>query len=249
MNKCGLCEETIHYSSSHCKDCWGYVKRELRIAEWYAGIDSGGNSRRLSPAIRTHLLEQVNYKCEECGFDKNHPIDNSSVLEVDHIDGNGENHSPTNLKVLCPNCHALTPTYRARNKGKGRKVSYLRVMKNDEGVNCLSPATVKVALPPSLCQCGEIKQPKSKVCVNCFYSRGKVSVRKSRLENMCSCGKSIHKETKQCVECLVRPTKVDWPSTQELLDRVKATSYTQVGKELGVSDNAVRKRIKNHPIV
>ena len=134
MNKCGLCEETVHYSSSHCKDCWGYVKRELRIAEWYAGIDSGGNSRRLSPAIRTHLLEQVNYECEECGFDKNHPVDNSSILEIDHIDGNGENHSPTNLKVLCPNCHALTPTYRARNKGKGRKVSYLRVMKNDEGI-------------------------------------------------------------------------------------------------------------------
>ena len=215
MNKCGLCEETIHYSSSHCKDCWGYVKRELRIAEWYAGIDSGGNSRRLSPAIRTHLLEQVNYECEECGFDKNHPVDNSSILEIDHIDGNGENHSPTNLKVLCPNCHALTPTYRARNKGKGRKVSYLRVMKNDEGINCPSPATVKDILP----------------------------------DRFCECGKTIGKHSNKCSDCVVRKTKTVWPSTQELLDRVKATSYTQVGKELGVSDNAVRKRIRNHPIV
>jgi hypothetical protein len=24
------------------------------------------------------------------------------------------------LQLLCPNCHSLTSTYRARNKGKGR---------------------------------------------------------------------------------------------------------------------------------
>jgi predicted HNH restriction endonuclease len=27
-------------------------------------------------------------------------------------------HRLENLQLLCPNCHALTPTYRARNKGK-----------------------------------------------------------------------------------------------------------------------------------
>ena len=28
-------------------------------------------------------------------------------LEVDHIDGNHENNSPTNLRTLCANCHRL----------------------------------------------------------------------------------------------------------------------------------------------
>lgn len=41
-------------------------------------------------------------------------------LEVDHIDGNHENNKLTNLKLLCCNCHALTPTYRIKNKGNGR---------------------------------------------------------------------------------------------------------------------------------
>lgn len=37
-------------------------------------------------------------------------------LELDHIDGNNKNNSLNNLRLLCPNCHTLTPTYRGRNK-------------------------------------------------------------------------------------------------------------------------------------
>ena len=36
-------------------------------------------------------------------------------LEVDHRDGDRTNNEVTNLRLLCPNCHALTPTYRGRN--------------------------------------------------------------------------------------------------------------------------------------
>jgi len=36
-------------------------------------------------------------------------------LELDHVDGDYENNSIINLRLLCPNCHALTPTYRAQN--------------------------------------------------------------------------------------------------------------------------------------
>ncbi|MFI1187692.1 HNH endonuclease signature motif containing protein [Streptomyces californicus] len=42
-------------------------------------------------------------------------------LEVDHIDGNWRNNRPQNLRLLCPNCHSTTDTYRGR--GKGRRVS------------------------------------------------------------------------------------------------------------------------------
>lgn len=37
-------------------------------------------------------------------------------LELDHIDGNNNNNRIENLRLLCPNCHALTPTYRGKNK-------------------------------------------------------------------------------------------------------------------------------------
>lgn len=39
-------------------------------------------------------------------------------LELEHIDGNRHNHKLANLKLICPNCHAQTETYRGKNKSK-----------------------------------------------------------------------------------------------------------------------------------
>lgn len=56
-------------------------------------------------------------KCEECGRSRwsEQPI----PLELHHVDGNSRNHADNNLQLLCPNCHALTPNYRGRNKNHG----------------------------------------------------------------------------------------------------------------------------------
>jgi hypothetical protein len=37
-------------------------------------------------------------------------------LELDHINGQNFDNRLENLRVLCPNCHALTNTYRGKNK-------------------------------------------------------------------------------------------------------------------------------------
>lgn len=37
------------------------------------------------------------------------------LLELDHIDGDHLNNEFANLRLLCPNCHAQTPTYKGRN--------------------------------------------------------------------------------------------------------------------------------------
>lgn len=61
---------------------------------------------------RHNLLE---YKCVNCGCDGSWQ-GGLIALEIDHIDGDKHNNTLSNLRYLCPNCHALTDTYRGKNK-------------------------------------------------------------------------------------------------------------------------------------
>lgn len=73
-----------------------------------------GNARLLRRLIREGLLAA---RCQICGRAqwRCQPI----PLELDHINGDPTDNRFENLRVLCPNCHALTPTYCGReNKGR-----------------------------------------------------------------------------------------------------------------------------------
>ena len=52
-------------------------------------------------------------RCAECGGTD--WMGRRIPLELDHIDGDRLNNLLVNLRLLCPNCHALTSTYRGRN--------------------------------------------------------------------------------------------------------------------------------------
>jgi 5-methylcytosine-specific restriction endonuclease McrA len=60
--------------------------------------------------LKEGLIENV---CSICGITEwnNNPIN----MELDHIDGNRSNHKLENLRMLCPNCHSQTETYRSKN--------------------------------------------------------------------------------------------------------------------------------------
>lgn len=51
-------------------------------------------------------------KCEVCGLEKWNGV--NIPLELHHVNGNNKDNSFDNLKLLCPNCHALTNNYRNR---------------------------------------------------------------------------------------------------------------------------------------
>ena len=61
---------------------------------------------------RHNILE---YKCVNCGCDGNWQGGKIS-LEIDHENGDNTDNTVENLRYLCPNCHALTDTYRGKNK-------------------------------------------------------------------------------------------------------------------------------------
>lgn len=52
-------------------------------------------------------------KCEECDIENWNG--KKLNIELDHIDGDRTNHLLKNLKMLCPNCHSQTETFRAKN--------------------------------------------------------------------------------------------------------------------------------------
>jgi len=64
--------------------------------------------------LKKHLLKERSHKCENCSLEK--WLDQPIMLEIDHIDGDRTNNNINNLKLLCPNCHAQTKTWRNRKR-------------------------------------------------------------------------------------------------------------------------------------
>ncbi len=51
--------------------------------------------------------------CEICGLSE--WMGKKINCELDHIDGDRTNHKLENLRIICPNCHSQTETFRAKN--------------------------------------------------------------------------------------------------------------------------------------
>jgi hypothetical protein len=73
----------------------------------------------------------------------------------------------------------------------------------------------------------------------------------NRLENLrilcpnCHSQTSTYASKKRTAKVIKsRPTKIIWPSNEDLIRMVQESNYVRAGKALGVSDNAIRKRIK-----
>lgn len=67
-------------------------------------------------------------------------------------------------------------------------------------------------------------------------------------DSFCACGRPKDPQANQCRACYSADREtIVWPNTVNLIAMVRETSYTEVARKLGVSDNAVRKRIQNHP--
>ena len=77
-------------------------------------------TKNISGYIKRFLLEKYGEKCSLCGWNKKNPSTGRVPIEVDHLDGNADNNYVENVRLLCPNCHALTPSFRNLNKGNGR---------------------------------------------------------------------------------------------------------------------------------
>ena len=101
-------------SFSH-RDSWAWMRdsgantggRPVPLDEILTtGSDYEHSGRLRKRLLRAGLKEA---RCEICGLTewRGHSIQ----LELDHIDGDRSNNSLSNLRMLCPNCHAQTETW------------------------------------------------------------------------------------------------------------------------------------------
>ena len=110
------------YCDNHCQAEYKWKQTKQRILEAgefdaAGGTVTKGETNRLQ--AKRFLIEEYGHKCAICGLSEwmGQPI----PVIVDHIDGDPTNHKIDNFRLVCGNCDMQLPTYKAKNKGKGRK--------------------------------------------------------------------------------------------------------------------------------
>ena len=117
------CQETQRAGYKYCSNtCQMEYQYQSCIKKWKAGEISGLQSIGIvSRHIKRYLRRKYKNKCCLCGWAKVNPKIGDTPLVADHIDGNWRNNVEGNLRLLCPNCDSLTPTYAGLNRGNGRQ--------------------------------------------------------------------------------------------------------------------------------
>jgi hypothetical protein len=121
--KCIYCGEIYKGSGKkYCSNqCQNDDLRMNRVKGWLNGDHSGMRGKTSTARwIKWYLIKERGEKCELCDWNERNPFTNNIPIELEHIDGDFTNNHIDNLKLICPNCHSLTSTYKSLNNGKGR---------------------------------------------------------------------------------------------------------------------------------
>lgn len=128
----GNCEncnkELLGHQKKYCSNaCQGFLKQR----KIFEAIENGGLNFH-EDSFKRYMIQKYGEQCMECGWCEVNKYTGKIPIQLEHIDGNSENNKLDNLKLLCPNCHTLTPTWGGANRGNGREK---RKIKRQEKIN------------------------------------------------------------------------------------------------------------------
>lgn len=117
MNKCKNCSKFVTKRNNvYCdKECYTEYQFKQSLEKFKEGKVKDNKT------LKKILVYLEGEKCKVCSQGNtwnNLPLS----LQVDHKDGNSDNNMPENVRLVCPNCHSLTSTYKSLNKkGRGKR--------------------------------------------------------------------------------------------------------------------------------
>jgi len=139
------------------------------------------------------------------------------ILQVDHINGDNTNNTPTNLRFVCPNCHTQTDTYGHKNVKKPTNPY----------------KSQKVIVSDSIKETRRAKHRTNTVCNGCGIHFIKPNC---RVKTSNYCARSCYENHK--------PYKIIWPPKDKMAGLVKQHSMTKLSEILGVSDKTIKNHCK-----
>jgi hypothetical protein len=109
------CGQPKRKHNKYCADCI-----QKRVYNKYLSLEETKDDR----VRKRIIIERRGYQCQICGI--NDWMGQPIKLELDHVDGNADNNVEENLRLLCPNCHSQTETYKGANAGKNSSRQQMR---------------------------------------------------------------------------------------------------------------------------
>ena len=160
------------------------------------------------------LIKLRGHQCEEC---KNTQWLRQSInLEVHHINGDKNDNTLNNLKLLCPNCHSYTENYNTQKDIKP-KVPDEEFIMALQSFTSIRQALIYLNLSDS----------------NENYKRARKLIEENNI--------TLIKKPRIDQNNIVRKFEI---TREELKKLIRTKPFTHIANQFNVSDTAIRKRCK-----